>query len=116
VSRTATIHADYPYVANDKRHVEIGKPHRGEETKHVYVSVQQYDGDHYGQHAVAHLSFNRARELAHALLAEIGESVGTTVVHNHASGDLPEVGDLPLDYAQSVVEHVASFSARLARF
>jgi hypothetical protein len=112
----STIKANYPYTDRSDRVVEIGKPHRGGETKHIYVSVtEEVDGvdayeDRYS-HAVAHLSYDRARELAYAILAEIGDTGSIAPVPGATYGefsppkpDLPDVGDLPLDYALDVVQ------------
>lgn len=96
-----TITADFPYHSGGRK-VQVGRP---VDKGYAYVSVTEDDradgGDHV--HAVAHLSFERAREVAHALLAEIGEPVDKTTP---LPSFLPDPADLPLDYALAVTEAV----------
>lgn len=116
MNKATRIEADYPYSYDSRRHVQVGKPHQGEVTKHIYVSTTSTDsGGYYYASTVAHLSFDRARELAHAILAEIGddctaEPSAVTHVHN-VTVNLPEVGDLPLDYVLAVVQRLSAYAA-----
>jgi hypothetical protein len=99
---SATIKADYPYGYETDRDVCVGTTYS--DGTYLYVQVVQSGEDEFTC-ATAHMTRDRAREVAYALLAEIGEPV--PVVNNvviQQNANLPEVDDLPLDYALRVSE------------